>query len=387
MRIVHAIAGTREDHGGTSRSVPAICDSLSLIGADVHLITGIPADDSVTSNFPSDLSKVHTVRESSLCRQWGVVSGFREKLRRLSSNVPSGCLVHDHGVWLGTNHGIAAESRRLGIKRVVSPRGMLSSWSLNRRRLIKKLIWMMYQKRDLISATAFHATSFDEAKDIRALGLRQPIAVVPNGVIFPTVLPERSFGTRRDILFLSRIHPKKGLLDLVNAFAEAKLPSNWHLIVAGPDEGGYQSEVERQIELRGLRARVSFTGPVDDHNKWKLYCSADLFILPSYSENFGIAVAEAMVAGLPVITTTSTPWKVLQERNLGWWVEPNVVALTLALQHACSLERSQHIAMGLSASAFARGAFDWLQIGAKIMQFYSCIITSSTQYPDYVVTA
>ena len=376
MLIVHTIAGTRLDHGGTSRSVPALCDALGAAGIDWRLVTGIPADAGVACNFPQDVSRVHKVRESKHFRQLGVGTVFCQHLTALTAAIGSPCLIHDHAVWLPTNHAVAKFCRNEGVKRIVSPRGMLGAWALNHGRWKKKLAWSMYQHQDLLSADAFHATSQQEADEIRALGLTQPIAVIPNGVMFPesstdrTDLPADRF---RVMLFLSRIHPKKGLLSLLKAWKEAS-PNRWQLVLAGPDENDHQNEVEQLAESLGIRSQVSFPGNLNDLQKWDWYRRADVFVLPSYSENFGIVVAEALAAGLPVIATHGTPWADLPARRVGWHVPHEIETLATAIIEATSMDDEHRKSMGESARAWAHEAFGWGGVAEKMTDFYQSVL-------------
>lgn len=369
MRIIHTIASVRADHGGPSRSVPYLCESLTDAGGEVHLITSVSRDMSVANNFPKGTTQNHPIVESTIFRQAVLSRRFRTTLGKLAQNTPT--VVHDHGVWLPTNHAVARESKALRIPRIVSPRGMLSEWSMNRRRWVKRFIWRLYQQRDLKTADAFVVTSELEAADIRRLGLNQPLAVIPNGINFPESLSARNNFTSKQILFLSRIHPKKGLLELVEAFSLAELPAPWHLVIAGPDEGGFQTQVQQRVAELGITDRVSFPGAFDDNAKWQLYADSDLFVLPSFTENFGIVIAEAMAAGLPVITTTGTPWKCLQTENMGWWIAPTVSELVQALTDACKIESSERNEMGKRGAKYTRDSFSWAEIGARVLEFYS----------------
>lgn len=379
LQIVHTIAGTRIDHGGTSRSVPALCDALGAAGVDWRLITGIPADLNLACNFPLDVSRVLKVRESKHFRQLGVGKEFCRHLAALTSANRSQCLVHDHAVWLPTNHAVAKFCRNAGVKRIVSPRGMLGAWALNHGRWKKKLAWSMYQHRDLLSADAFHATSHQEADEIRALGLKQPIAVIPNGVTFPPFSIDRNqlAGDQpRVMLFLSRIHPKKGLLSLLKAWKEAS-PNGWQLVLAGPDETGHQKEVEQLAEVLGISSQVSFPGNLNDQQKWEWYRNADVFVLPSYSENFGIVVAEALAAGLPVIATHGTPWAELPVRRIGWHVPHEPTALAMAITEATTMADLDRKAMGETARAWAHEAFGWAGVADELTQFYQSVLATS----------
>ena len=351
MKVMQVVAGVRADHGGTSRSVPALCDAIAEQGIDVQLLTGTPADKSITLRLPTDTGRVHLVSESRWIRQWGVTAGFRqqlEKWHRESAN----CLIHEHGAWLPTNHLVASFARGVKVARVVSPRGMLSPWSMNHGRWKKRLAWHAYEKHDLATATGFHATSSAEADDIRALGFRQPIAVIPNGLQFPQQIARRtSTDGKRTMLFLSRIHPKKGLLNLLQAWKSASLGDTWRLVIAGPDEGRHQAVVEHAARELGIAQQVEFAGEIADDDKWAWYSSADVFVLPSFSENFGIVVAESLAAGTPAITTTATPWRELPNCGYGWQVDPTVDALRLAIKQATSLSPDELDAMGARGAA------------------------------------
>ncbi len=374
MRIVQTIAGTRVDHGGTSRSVPALCDSLVEMGIDNHLLTARPADPSIRCNYPKELSRVHVVDESAIWRQFQIGKKFCRELDRLIVD-PERTLVHDHAVWLASNHAVAQYCRAKKIRRIVSPRGMLGRWALDHGRWKKRLAWKLYQRADLASAVGFHATSQQEADEILALGFQQPIAVVPNGVDFPDRLPDRKNRTGLQALFLSRIHPKKGLLNLVRAWKLATVPNGWRLVIAGPDENGHQREVQALVAELGLSGQVDFPGAVDDKDKWQMYVDSDLFVLPSFNENFGIVIAEAMAAGLPVITTQGTPWSCLPSNQMGWWVEASIDAIQAAITEATSLSDDARLSMGAAANRYVHQNFDWRSTARHLAEFYQQLAT------------
>jgi len=221
-------------------------------------------------------------------------------------------LLHDHGIWLPSNHCVAATARRHGIPLLIHPRGMLQPWALGHRAWRKRLCLHLYQRADLESACVLVATSETQAAAIRRLGLRQPLAVIPNGI--PPRLGdggdsfEKNLSVmKRNVLCLSRMHPVKSVLNLVRAWADL-VPSGWELRLAGPDENGHLGEVLRQVKDRGVEGSVQYLGEVDGRRKAQLFHEASLFILPSCSENFGVVVGKTLSFGVPVITTRGTPW-------------------------------------------------------------------------------
>jgi glycosyltransferase involved in cell wall biosynthesis len=295
-----------------------------------------------------------------------------------------GVVLHDHGLWLPTNHAVARAGARAGAPRVVSVRGMLSEWALQAGGVKKKVAWWAYQRQDLQRASALHATSEDEVRHIRDAGLRPPVALVPNGVALPaTSATHGADGAPRRALFLSRLHPVKGLEHLVRAWAQVR-PPGWELVLAGPDDGGHRSVVEALVRELGVADATRFTGPVGDDAKWDLYRSADLFVLPTFSENFGIVVAEALAAGVPVITTTGAPWQELEARDCGWWVEIGVEPLAQALAEATSLAPERRRAMGHRGRALVEERYSWGHVAEQMHAVYAWLLGQGPR-PDCVV--
>jgi glycosyltransferase involved in cell wall biosynthesis len=237
----------------------------------------------------------------------------------------------------------------------------------------------------LQTARALHATALQEADNLRRLGLRQPIAVVPNGVKMPPLLkPLRSPATPHIALFLSRIHPKKGLLELVEAWRVTR-PSDWKVIIAGPDEGGHRRVVEEKIRRAGLGNNFEFAGMVDGAAKTALYQRAELFLLPSFTENFGVVVAEALACGVPVITTKGTPWQGLMTHRCGWWIDIGVEHLIAAIQEATSLLDEERHAMGQRGRQYVERNFGWSSIAEQMLSVYRWILGQGDK-PDCVMT-
>lgn len=282
-------------------------------------------------------------------------------------------VIHDHGVWLPSNHGVARGARRLNRPRVVSPRGMLEPWALRHRRWKKKMAWWLYQRADLQSAAVLHATAEAEAAQFRQLGLHPPIRIIANGIALPEHAPDkRKPDGRRTALFLGRLHRKKGLPLLVEAWARVK-PPGWRMRVVGPDEDGHRAEIAALVAAAGLGEIWEMPGPVNDADKWRCYAEADLFLLPSHSENFGMAVAEAMAAGLPVITTRACPWEGVRTRRCGWWVEPAAESLAAALREACALPGSELASMGERGREWMRSDFSWSKVAEEMASLYESL--------------
>ncbi|MDB4417465.1 glycosyltransferase [bacterium] len=239
----------------------------------------------------------------------------------------------------------------------------------------KRPIWAALERRNLAGASLIHATSPQEAHSVRARGITTPIAVIPNGVHLPdtAAIASQRHNERRTALFMSRLHPKKGLPMLLEAWARV-LPLDWRLVIAGPDEGGHRAELEAMVRGLDLGSHVSFVGPLEGEQKQDALLNCNLFILPTHSENFGIAVAEAMAAGSPVITTHGAPWQILEQEDCGWWVEASVDGLTVALSDAVAASDQRRTEMGQRGQRVAADRFSWKSIAAEMESCYRWIL-------------
>jgi glycosyltransferase involved in cell wall biosynthesis len=356
VKVIHTVGALHPEKGGPSRTVPSLCGALADMGEfDIRLIAQHRPTEPIVQPMSSKL-RVDLAEASSRLSEMLGLPMYAAVHRSIKANRPD--ILHDHGIWLPSNHHVAAASRRYGIPFAIHPRGMLTRWALGFRANKKRLALLLYQMRDLQTAALFFVTAESEASDLRQTGLRQPIAIIPNGMTFsnamaPQRLQQPPKAGVRTAVFLSRIHPTKGILNLVSAWATVS-PGNWRLLLAGPDEGGHLAEVMQAIKKHKAEGSIEYIGPVDDSAKTKLLLSSHLFILPSYSESFGVVVLEALAHGLPVITTKGTPWKGLEGHSCGWWIDVGVEPLEAALRQALRLEPPILRAMGERGRAYAQ---------------------------------
>lgn len=345
MRVLHVIYCISPQSGGPTRSVKGLCRALAKSGCDVTLLA---------------LTGIHEFENPC-----GV-----KVVRRGVPDIRAFDLVHIHGLWMPALHKVVKECKRYGVKYVVSPRGMLDPWSLSVKKWKKKVALWLYQRRDLQSAAAFHATADAEACNIRAQGLRPPIIIAPNAVDLPEFMPERkeSKGIKTAI-FLSRLHPGKGLLTLAEAWARVH-PQGWRMKVVGPDSYGHKKEVIACLKEKGILDEWEFVDALDDVQKWKAYRSADLLVHPSVSENFGITIAEGLAAELPVICTKGTPWQDIEEHKCGWWIDIGVEPLERALKEAILLPDAERCNMGVRGRKLVEEKYTWGAVVEKMLNGY-----------------
>lgn len=379
-RVVHCVPDIALHSGGPSRSVVGLADSLSLnsdlrVSLLTNLSKGIP-------NPPK--SQNIEVIDCTGMPPFGRISELFKICGHLKPDGPQ--VIHNHGLWTLFNQAVSFSAIKSKTPLVVSPRGMLEKWSLEQKYFKKKLALHLYQMHFLRSAAMFFATARDEATSIRRLGLRQPIAIIPNGIEIPIISPRgmKHHSKKRQVLFLSRIHPKKGLIDLIDAW-KATQPKDWQLAIAGPDEGGFLSVVKRHITESGLDASIKYIGSVNGEEKSDLFFNSDLFVLPTFSENFGIVIAEALAHGVPVITTKGTPWSDIDKHNCGWWIDIGQRPLSEALRLATSLPPEELMAMGRRGIDVAK-KFGWNDIAEKSSSAYFWLLGGGAK-PDHIDTA
>jgi glycosyltransferase involved in cell wall biosynthesis len=279
-------------------------------------------------------------------------------------------------------------AKRNAISYVISPRGMLEPWALEQSRFKKLLAMFIYQYSDLKKAACLHATSKKESSNYRKLGLTNPVAIIPNGIDLSQINPIKipTNGYKNKLLFLSRIHNGKGLENLLLAWKNIPeyLKSSWTLEVVGDGEESYVQSLINQIENLNIKDQVKFIGPLYNEEKINAFQSSDIFVLPTYSENFGMAIAEAMAFGLPVITTKGAPWEELETHHAGWWIEIGVEPLTQALIEAMSTHPSKLIEMGKNGRKLIEDKYSIESVAKQMTELYEWILQKRDK-PDFVI--
>jgi glycosyltransferase involved in cell wall biosynthesis len=367
---LHIIAGLDRNHGGPSYSVPRICAALRKQGVETHIHTvrgANPPSDPFISAHKQDLAGIPLLRALRLS----------SNLARVALNeVTRSDIIHTHGLWLmpNVNAGqVAAEARK---PLFVSPRGMLAPEALAFSARKKQLFWKLLQGPAYARAVVWHATSEAEAGDIRNFGIRSPIAVIPNGIDMPTESGPRMprVGKQHNILYLGRLHHIKGIPNLIAAWSRlANERLGWSLFIIGPDENGHRAELEKTVS--GLRVpRVIFNDPVYGAEKSRVLSDADLFVLPTQNENFGIAVAEALAAGIPAIVSRGAPWACLETEHCGWWVERGVEPLVSAIREATALCDDERRMMGERGRTLVAREYNWDRIAHDMRSVYEWVI-------------
>jgi glycosyltransferase involved in cell wall biosynthesis len=379
LRALHIVAGLDPRHGGPSYSVPRLCAALREVGAEAHILTVREPD---TPRDPFIAAHAQDLAGMPFFRALRLSSGLARAARR-AARVSD--IVHVHGLWLMPNVSAGRTAAAAGRPLIVSPRGMLSGEALAFSTRRKRLFWNCLQGPAYANAAVWHATSAAEAEDIRAFGVRAPIAIVPNGIDLPQGEAPASphEGGLRTILYLGRIQPIKGLPDLIAAWGRlaGKRP-DWALRIVGPDECEHRAELEALVARVGA-LRTGFDGPMYGAEKQHLLHEADLFVLPTRNENFGLAVAEALAAGVPAIVSRGAPWSGLETERCGWWIDHGADSLASTLERAMSLTKVELCAMGARGRAWMASEFSWGVAARKMTAVYAWAARGAER-PDFI---
>jgi glycosyltransferase involved in cell wall biosynthesis len=375
LKILHVVPSIDLSAGGPSKSVSDLALYQAKNGINVTIITN-------SSKSPYIKESLHPC----LFLKFVIQGSFKKELEFILKSEKFD-ILHGHGIWEMPVHHMAYLARKNNIPYVISPRGMLEPWALNAGKLKKFLALKFYQKNDLEKANFIHATAKMEAENILKLGFTSPIAVIPNGIdISEFPLPEIKLDSDKNIvLFLSRIHPKKGIEFLIEAWnqIDLQLRKDWKVEIAGNGEDDYIDSLNKLIISKGLKNEIFIIGPQFGEAKLESYHRANLFILPTFSENFGIVVAEALACGVPVITTKGTPWEELNTFNAGWWVEIGVQPLVEALLKSLTLSTEERQNMGLRGRRLVNDNYDIEAIAFKMIKLYNWILTEGEK-PGFV---
>ena len=364
MKIIHVITGMQKA-AGTSVFCGEVCNGLIALD---HEVTIAVTNPETADRYPLDqrirLISISSLLHAPTCSVWHNYG-----------------LIHIHALWAPLLHKVAKWARQNSIPVVWSPHGMLTPWAINNKKWKKLLGWWLYQKRELAKASLIHATAQSEVDDIRRMGLKNKVIVAPLGMKVGgcVKLAERVDG-KNVLLFVSRVQRKKGLENLVRAWVQLPLEikSRWVVRIVGPDQEGHTAELKVLCAKLSVENDFEFVGPKYGDDLAQEYANADLFVLPTYSENFGSVVIESLAHGVPVICTKGAPWKELDDYKCGWWIDIGVEPLTKALKDAMSLTDIGRSEMGARGKSLIEAKYTWNSVVRVVLKGYEEVLGAKT---------
>ncbi len=371
MKILQILPGLTL--GGPTFSTTALTRHIQTLGHDVQFHTA----EGDFSKFPDIDFHPYQIHRLPFNKQFVLSVGLYRNLKR---EVKSAQIIQANSLWQFPNFIHEYARRGTAAKSIIVPRGTLSPYALSLSTWKKKLVLALGQRTALKRADLLIATCDKEYEDIRNFGLKNPVAVIPNGLDLPQL---ENVEKRKSVVFLGRIHKVKGVDLLVEAWRkiEGKF-KDWDLVIAGPTESDYaQGVIAQASKLK----TVSFTGEIKGKEKEQLLAQSAVYVLPTHTENFGISVGEALACGTPVVTTTGAPWSGLIENDCGLWIDLSVDNLVRALEDMMSRPMDELVRMGQNGRRWIERDFSWDEIARKTIRSYEWLLNpDEVEKPEWI---
>lgn len=298
-------------------------------------------------------------------------------------------IIHQQGIWM--YHSYAAflyKKNNPAVIKIIEPHGMLDSWAIHNSAWKKKIVGYLYENENLRTADCIHALCKSEYESIRNFGLKNPVAIIPNGIDLPINPIYLRDNEKKILLFVGRIHPKKGLKELLFALRilkkkDSSFVRSWKIRIAGWSQNGHIEDLKKIIFDNKLESNIEFVGPVYGKNKEKEYCGANAFILPSFSEGLPMSILEAWAYKLPVVMTDycNIPEGFLTESAIS--IEPNPQSIANGLEKLAKMDMVDLEIMGSNGYNLVKNKFSWDYITTQTIDLYKWLINGGTK-PDFV---
>lgn len=381
MKVIQLLSRIQAESDGVANCGRNLSLALNRkVDLEVHILK-------VKGAVPSDLNvKLYEIKHfPKLLKPLNALCVSPQMDKGVCNAMEDTDILHAHSLWMMQTYYAYKAVKGKDVKLCIHIHGTLSPWALQRSRLKKRLSSIfLKQRKALERADLLIASCEDEYRDIRNYGLKNPVAIISNGIEIPK-LPSFSVKKEKTLVFLSRIHPKKGIDILLKSWRaiQDKYP-DWNLRIAGNDSSEYAASLKDYCSTQQC-SRVEFTGELRGLEKHEFLAKASLFVLPTFSENFGIAVGEALACGTPVITTTGAPWSGLADNDCGLWIDLSVENLTKALEEMMSRPMDELARMGQNGREWMKRDFSWDEIANRTIRSYEWLLSpDQIEKPDWI---
>lgn len=363
MKIIHYIPSIDQLAGGTSTYMQVLAKELGKY-ANVYIITHSSDNPVVMENC-----KVYNVPTFKPFNR-----NFQNAINNILLDVKPD-VIHINCCWTPSCTIFQRIAQNRGLKVVLTPHGMLEPWIIKRHYWTRKVpALLLYQKSAIKMADCLQATAESEKQNLLKLGYNSNIKIVKLGIDAESIAMKTSWKKSKQLLFLSRVHVKKGINYLIEAADILRdALQGYKILVAGEGDADYVASLKQQIMDKGLQDIIQLIGGVYGDKKWELFQTSDFFVLPTHSENFGLAIAESLASGTPVITTVGTPWNDLNSSNSGAWIEIGTQPLVDTLKRFLSLSDEDLEAMGKNGRKLIETKYSAKVMAEEMMKVYQSI--------------
>lgn len=376
MNILHTITGMGVNSGGTSTCSYHLLKGLNSLGIHADILCFSPAIDDKLIGDESFIRTISSPPSNKLM--------YSRNFDRFLDSHTEFDLYHANGLWQYPIHATARHARNTHKPYIISPHGMLYPEALQNSKWIKKAYSFLIQNKDLENATVIHATCTQEMNHIRSLGIKTPIALIPNAIDIE--IPSKMGpgpNMKKHIGFIGRFAPIKNLEILLEAWAVIeKNNPNWELILIGDGNHVYKNSLIQQVQKLKIK-NICFPGFLSGKEKEITLQSLSFLVLPSKSENFGMVIPEALIREIPVIASKGTPWEELNTHHCGWWIENDVETVTKTIEMALDISEDERVKMGMNGKDLIKGKYSIEVVSQKMADLYNWIL-NSTNKPDFI---
>ncbi len=374
LRICQIVPYIYNEISGPSYSVPSLSVAIKKLHHKIVLKTLYIKKKSV--NWP--LKVIQHKPNLFFSR----IGWSNEENKWFKINIKNYDIIHTNGLWMFPNVIPIRLAYKQGKKSVLSPRGTMSKESLKYSKIKKFIFYFLFQRNILKNVDLIHVTSSEELKDVRDFGLTQPVTIIPNGIDIPKI-QYKKHSKRFKLIFLGRIHPKKGIENTIKAWSSVagNFP-DWVFEIAGQGEVKYEKKIKKIIST-SKSTKIKYIGPVYGKEKIKFIQTADILIMPSYNENFGMVAAEALSNNTPVICGADTPWSQVVKMDCGWHIPNNSKSIESTLLEVFSMSKTDLFNKGKNGRFWMKRNYSWDQVAKKMIFSYEWLLSKKNK-PDWI---
>lgn len=309
---------------------------------------------------------------------------YSKKMKlKLSEKLDNNSIIHLHSLWMYPSVLLIGLKRKHSFKKIISPHGMLDKWALNNSKFKKKISLFLFEKKNIRTADCIHALCYQEYLDIRKISSKVPVAIIPNGINMPISKNENNRPSNKNILFLARLHPKKGLDNLIEAWEKTNT-ENWNLIIVGPDEGGYEEKINKKNKfLKEGKNKIQLIKGAFGKEKEELYKAASIFILPSFSEGLPMTILEAWSYKLPVLMTKECNLEVGFNEKAAFQIEPTIQSIKSGIEKCINLPTTELEKMGYNGYKLVERDYTWEEVSKKMIKTYEWLLNGNNK-PNFI---